>query len=653
MLIFFQSNILRMKKTILSTLLFFVGISIYAQKTSLDVDCQNPGWLSNKISYLDQQSVKNLKVTGFLNSSDLKFIGTLMSYYNLKGKLDLSDVTIVKDENADNNEITDYAFNPKEDTELKCLELPKTLSKIADSWGLPARDVRHFNIDTLVIGGTNMSTISIECMRDNHPSTILIREGVEKITVSDNLTLGKDVESDIKEVRHIVLPSTIKFLPGCFLSNSKIQSINLPNSLEEIGEYAFAGTACFPQTIYMPKALKIFHFNIFSKALPKVVYLAENIERITNEEEVLSLSGYYSTKVPTVTDEPIEIHIKSPIVPHPYTLDGNESRFTKSTFFVPKDLVDDYKNNDFYKNATIIAEKEITNLTLNNQSTFYVGDTYHLSAIYEPVDATDKLIVWSSDNNDVVTISEDGNLVCKKYGTATIKASTSYDRISKNENILVYDHTTGVELNKKNIEMKVGDATEIIASTLPLNSSDGKVSWYSSNEKVATIDNNGNIIAHQAGNCTITCITTDRNYKEACNVKVTQPATGIELNPKTYTFKGIGKTLQLVANVLPEDASNKDVTWTSSDNSVCVVSNGFVVSIGYGKSTITATSIDGGYKATCDINVEEDVNGIPTIKVSTENYKIYTLDGKKVEKLNKGIYIIKFSNGNTQKIVIK
>lgn len=646
MLIFFQSNILRMKKTILSILLFFVGVSIYAQKTSLDVDCQNPGWLSNKINYLDQQSVKNLKVTGFLNSSDLKFIGTLMSYYNLKGKLDLSDVTIVKDENADNNEITKYAFNPTEDTELRCLELPKTLTKIADSWGLPAlnSDARDFNIDTLVIGGTNMPTVDTGCMRSNHPSTILIREGVEKITSTSN----NSNDTQLSDTRYITLPSTMKSLPRYFLANSKIQSINLPNSLEEIGEHAFAGTNCFPQTIYMPKALKIFFFNIFKDTLPKVLYLAENIEGISNR-----LYNYdYSSEV--ISAEPIEIHIKSPIVPYPASDNSpNDWRFSKSTFFVPKDLVDDYKNYAFYKNATIIAEKEITNLTLNNQSTFYVGDTYHLSAIYEPVDATDKLIVWSSDNNDVVTVSEDGNLVCKKYGTATIKASTSYDRISKNENILVYDHTTGVELNKKNIEMIVGDATEIIASTLPLNSSDGKVSWYSSNEKVATIDNNGNIIAHQAGNCTITCITTDRNYKETCNVKVTQPATGIELNPKTYTFKGIGKTLQLVANILPEDASNKDVTWTSSDNSVCVVSNGFVVSVGYGKSIVTATSVDGSYKATCDINVEEDVNGISNIKVSTENYKIYTLDGKKVEKLNKGIYIIKFSNGTTQKIVIK
>lgn len=68
---------------------------IHAQVTSLTIDCQNPGWLSSKINYIDQTTIRNLKVTGFINATDLKFIGSLMHNRKLKGHLDLSESNIV------------------------------------------------------------------------------------------------------------------------------------------------------------------------------------------------------------------------------------------------------------------------------------------------------------------------------------------------------------------------------------------------------------------------------------------------------------------------------------------------------------------------------------------------------------------------------
>lgn len=68
---------------------------IYAQKTSLTVDCQNPGWLSNKIAYGDQKTIQNLKLTGYINADDLAFIGEMVSKQSLRGCIDLEDVNIV------------------------------------------------------------------------------------------------------------------------------------------------------------------------------------------------------------------------------------------------------------------------------------------------------------------------------------------------------------------------------------------------------------------------------------------------------------------------------------------------------------------------------------------------------------------------------
>ena len=77
-----------------------------AQATSLTVDNQTPGWLSSKINYGDQLTVENLTITGYINSTDLSFIGTLMQKQKLKKSVDLSEVFIVGDAEREDNDIS-------------------------------------------------------------------------------------------------------------------------------------------------------------------------------------------------------------------------------------------------------------------------------------------------------------------------------------------------------------------------------------------------------------------------------------------------------------------------------------------------------------------------------------------------------------------
>ena len=86
-----------MKKILVMCLSLCISLCANAQATDLVVDCQTPGWLSSKINYGDQQTVKNLKVTGYINNTDLKFIGTLIELRNLNGELDLTDCNIVSE----------------------------------------------------------------------------------------------------------------------------------------------------------------------------------------------------------------------------------------------------------------------------------------------------------------------------------------------------------------------------------------------------------------------------------------------------------------------------------------------------------------------------------------------------------------------------
>ena len=97
-----------MKKVFLLCLMLCTCMLANAQATDLVIDCQTPGWLSSKINYGDQQTVKNLKVTGYVNATDLRFVGTLISNQQLDGKLDLSNCNIVQDISEGEN---DYLGN--------------------------------------------------------------------------------------------------------------------------------------------------------------------------------------------------------------------------------------------------------------------------------------------------------------------------------------------------------------------------------------------------------------------------------------------------------------------------------------------------------------------------------------------------------------
>ena len=120
------------KIIVLCLMMFFVSNFVKSQSLSLEIDCQTPGWLSSKIDYLDQLNVQNLKVTGYLNYTDLSFIGSLFSN-SLNGRLDLSEVHIIKGKNNDENELINNAFGLGDNSyKLKRLDLPELLVSIKD-----------------------------------------------------------------------------------------------------------------------------------------------------------------------------------------------------------------------------------------------------------------------------------------------------------------------------------------------------------------------------------------------------------------------------------------------------------------------------------------------------------------------------------------
>ena len=277
---------------------------------------------------------------------------------------------------------------------------------------------------------------------------------------------------------------------------------------------------------------------------------------------------------------------------------------------VPVGSLTAYQNADQWKEFFFISEDANINVTgISLTPTAYtlvgIGSQIQLTVTVLPENATDKSVVWTSSNESICKVVN-GNVVAVGAGSATITATTVDGGYTAKCVVTVTIPVTGVSLNYTTYTLKgIGQSVQLVATVLPNNAVNKSVVWTSSNESVCEVVN-GNVVAVGAGSATITATTVDGGYTAKCVVTVTIPVTGVSLNYSTYTLKGIGESVQLVATVLPNNAVNKDVRWSTSDDSVCEVDNGLVTATDIGTATITATTEDGGFKAQCTIIVEDN-----------------------------------------------
>ena len=161
---------------------------------------------------------------------------------------------------------------------------------------------------------------------------------------------------------------------------------------------------------------------------------------------------------------------------------------------------------------------------------------------------------------------------------------------------------TSITLNKTTLTLKEDDAELLIATVKPDNATGKTVTWSSTNNEVATVDQRGEVVAIKQGSTTITAKAGEKTATCAVTVKGnTIEVTSVELN-KTELYLKEGESETLVATVKPDDATDKTVTWSSSDANIATVdSNGKVTAVKEGAVTITAKA--GGESASCLVSV--------------------------------------------------
>ena len=200
----------------------------------------------------------------------------------------------------------------------------------------------------------------------------------------------------------------------------------------------------------------------------------------------------------------------------------------------------------------------------------------------------------------------------------TVKAESSYGSDSKELSITISAATsvsvTGVTLNKTSTELTVGQSETLTAAVEPSNATNKNVTWSSSAESVATVED-GKVTAVGAGEATITVTTEDGNKTATCAVTVaaaTVPVTGVTLSQTQESLYSnrTPNTLTLTATVAPDNATNKAVTWSTSNSTVATVdANGLITAVAPGTAAITVTTTDGSFTATCTVTVSRYSSG--------------------------------------------
>ena len=221
--------------------------------------------------------------------------------------------------------------------------------------------------------------------------------------------------------------------------------------------------------------------------------------------------------------------------------------------------------------------------------------TFPGGATYEFMPMQGRLLVFDAMKNPVKVLPllkvESQYLLAVNYATSAFTYYTNSGSLA-----------TGITINPSTLEMNSGTTAQLMATLSP-EGAFGSVTWSSSNESVATVDANGVVTAVAGGTCTITATAGGSLKKATCSVTVKQLVTSIVLS-QTKAVLELDGFVRLTATVLPENAANKNVVWSSSNEDVAPVRNGRVDAYGYGTAIITCEAADGsGVKATCVVYI--------------------------------------------------
>lgn len=248
------------------------------------------------------------------------------------------------------------------------------------------------------------------------------------------------------------------------------------------------------------------------------------------------------------------------------------------------------------------------------------GEITSLEAEVEPADSTDTLTFSSSDAT-VVTVSKTGTVEALKKGTAVITVETDSGKTAtitvKVENPATRIYVDGAADAGVPNNHYTGDTFDLVVLTDPEDADEVSFTYSSSVPTVATVSETGKVTVNTPGTTVITIETEDGKLSTTYIVRAIRGVKSVSLDTHEATVDR-GNTVALTATVKPDTASNRNVTWSSSNPSVASVKDGVVTGVSKGTAVITVTTEDGGFTDTCQVEVTVDVRDV-TVESSLIN----------------------------------
>lgn len=605
-----------MRKYIVLIMLSLCSIGVSAQSEAMTVDNQMPGWLSSKIAYTDQVSLKSLKVTGYINGTDLAFVKKLMKNKSLV-HVDLSDANIVSGGGVKDNEVS-YGFYFQEQKQGTYLSLPVNAERInyfyksgPSGFDEPGNNV----IDTLVLGGPSYKKFTLH--RQNHflANYLYLREGVDTLDTYSALSVKK-----------IHLPSTVRYLPrNAFVKREESYGettdeidINLTDAIEGIARTAFRDLYLKGDTIRLPSGMKVWYTSAFLiRKEGTVIHIPAGLTVIDNE------SDRYGNREQIESDKHIHFFMESAVPPEFIRRYSGGMELSGCVVHVPQGSKSNYEKAECWKYATIIEEIPVKGVSIDKpEECVYVGDRFKPDVAIVPENALNRNYTLKSLDERVAALDDDGFVVLKSYGKARIQATTEDGGYTDVCEFDVYEHTVGIRLETEQARVRKGGRLTLAAVAQPEGKTDGRLVWSSSDGSVASVDEEGVVSGKSKGEAVITVTAVDGGYTAECRVRVYQPVTELRMDNRSVTVD-TGNDIQLTATILPYDADNKSIVWSSDNPDVADVNGkGVVTGVKAGQTVIRATSEDEGISDFCVVTVNQPVTGVSLSKSELSFSKI-------------------------------
>lgn len=598
----------------------------------LSVENLEAGTLATLLSNKDLDSYEDISISGEMNGDDFDCLRDLNLKHNLIGIWDLANVKIVKGGNSS------YGYSTKKGTNEDELKLsifykinrirkfiaPTSLTEIYNDRQSLGGTITHdywINADSIICECPNVERIS----QIGDATYLYLGEGIKKLSLdTEEYYYNSPRYLPYPQTIELHLPSTLRELSAVSSSSagnfptptvySEITRVDLLNNYSALERYFEDGT------IYVPEGTKALYENsMFRKA-----NIIENIKVKGINFEESQIVGYigekYSIKPKFNPENALNKNLlwQSSNIDIA-SLDENEYILAKS--FGHSIITAISEDGNFSDSFEFKVFDHVTNIKMDEKLSLNIGEFKNIDPTIFPLETADNRVVWTSSNPGIATVDESGNVKGINQGKCIITATSVDGGHTAQCEVTVIQPVESLSVTPKSLTLKATETSSLSVNVLPANADDKTVFWKSEDENIARVDNNGKVTAIAGGQTKIYAISNFNNeIKDYCDVSVIQPVTGIYLNENEIEISEEG-SVKLVATVVPENASNKKVSWTSTDPTIALVSGeGVVYGMKQGNVTIIAATEDGGFMAMCKVKVVPGF--IPVTNITLDNYSI-------------------------------